>query len=93
VASQVSEHASVELAGWDPVLSDADLKAALEEANVPQATSEAIVHEHEIVPLQALRVALAVDGGVAPLALFFAGRVLAKQPTLGTTRAPRGQTT
>jgi hypothetical protein len=60
VPQRVKSEAPVKLAAGIPFVSDAQLRAALEEAGVPQDTANAIVDENSKARLDALRAALAV---------------------------------
>ena len=80
VPSRVSEQASVQLASGLPFLSDADLRAALEDAHVSDKTTDAIVAENSKARLEALQAALAVVALVALLGLFCAGPIPNTQP-------------
>ena len=80
VPQRVSDQATVQLAGGIPFISDADLQAALDDAHVTKSTADAIVKENSTARLDALRASLAVVGGVALLALFFAGGIPTRQP-------------
>jgi len=80
VPQRVSDQATVQLAGGIPFISDADLQVALDDAHVTKSTADAIVKENSTARLDALRASLAVVGGVALLALFFAGGIPTRQP-------------
>lgn len=60
VPHEVSSKAQVELSAGIPFISDADLKAALQEANVAPATADAVVEENAQSRIEGLRAALAV---------------------------------
>jgi MFS family permease len=60
VPERVSSQAQVKLAGGIPFVSDAQLRAALDEAHVPRDTANAIVDENSKARLDGLRAALAV---------------------------------
>ena len=75
VPDEVKSKASVELASGIPFISDTDLTKALEEANVPTATADAIVQENSDARLVGLRSALSVVALFAIIALFFSGRI------------------
>jgi MFS family permease len=81
VPNRVATNASTELVGGIPFVSDADLRAALDEAHVRPKTADAIVAENADARLEALQAALAVVGAVALLALFLTGGVPREQPT------------
>jgi MFS family permease len=80
VPAEVKSKAGVELAAGVPFVSDADLRAALEEAAVPPKTADAIVEENATARLYGLRLSLSVLAVVALMALFFARRIPTKQP-------------
>jgi MFS family permease len=80
VPSRVSEQATTELAGGIAFISDADLKAALDDAHVSRRTTDAIVAENSNARLDALQAALAVVALVALIGLFFSGGVPREQP-------------
>jgi MFS family permease len=80
VPSTVASQASTQLAGGAPFISDSDLKAALEKANVPPETANAIVEENENARLTGLRVAISVLAVIALIALFFSTRLPDVQP-------------
>lgn len=75
VPAEVASRAQVELAGGVPFISDAQLEEALQAANVPPDTADAIVEENEEARIQALRISLAVVALFALLAMFFTSRI------------------
>ena len=75
VPASVTENAEVQLAAGVPFVSDKDLSAALEEANVPQATADAIVDENTAARVRALQVSFALLALFAVAALPVAGRL------------------
>jgi MFS family permease len=81
VSTRVSDQASVRLANGIPFVSDADLKAALEEARIPPGQVDEIVEVNSNARLEALQASLLVIAGVALLALFCAGGIPTRQPT------------
>jgi len=85
VPPQVATQANVELAGGIPFISDADLDAALTQAGVDPALSQAVLDENEQARLDGLRTALAALALMALIGLFFSGRIPTEQPgsTLG----------
>jgi MFS family permease len=85
VPPQVATQANVELAGGIPFISDADLDAALTQAGVDPAVSQAVLDENEQARLDGLRTALAALALMALIGLFFSGRIPTEQPgsTLG----------
>jgi MFS family permease len=80
VPSRVSEKATTELAGGIPFISDADLRAALDDAHVSKSTADAIVDENSTARLEALQAALGIVAFVALLGLFMAGGIPKEQP-------------
>jgi MFS family permease len=85
VPTQAKSKATVELAGGVPFISDAELKKALEAANVPAPTAAAIVDENTTARLRGLRVSLSVLALIALVALFFSRGVPTRQPALAPT--------
>jgi MFS family permease len=75
VPEAVVSEAEVELSSGIPFVSDDDLRAALEEADVPPETADAIVDENSDARLVALRMSLGVLALVALVALFFSRRL------------------
>jgi MFS family permease len=93
VPPSVRERADVQLASGVPFLSNADLRAALDDAGVESGAAAAIVDENSKARLTALRGALAVVAIVAALALFFSGGIPTRQPGAAPAvaeRAPPG---
>jgi EmrB/QacA subfamily drug resistance transporter len=86
VPDEVAEQASVELAPGVPFISDADLEAALEDAGVDQATSEAIVEVNGQARVDGLRASLVLLALVGVIALFFTRRIPTGQPGDGASR-------
>jgi hypothetical protein len=81
IPSSVKSQAQVELAGGVAFISDADLEAALDEANVDPATSDAALEAYgEAARVDGLRAALAIPAVLALSALFFAQRIPTTQP-------------
>ena len=80
VPPQVATQANVELAGGIPFISDADLDAALTQAGVDPALSQAVLDENEQARLDGLRTALAALALIALIGLFFSGRIPKQQP-------------
>jgi MFS family permease len=75
IPKELSAQANVELSAGIPFVSDADLNAALQKADVPPATAEAIVHENAQSRINGLRAALAVLGLVALVAVALTRRL------------------
>jgi MFS family permease len=80
IPSNVKAEAEVELAGGVAFISDADLEAALDEANVDPATSDAALEDYGEARIDGLRSALAILAVLALGALFFAQRIPTTQP-------------
>ncbi len=80
VPEQVKSHASTELAGGVPFVSDAQLRAGLQQAGVGLQASDAIVHENELARLNGLRTALSVLAVIALIALVFSRGIPTEQP-------------
>jgi len=80
VPAEVSAKANVELAGGIPFISDADLDAALTQAGVDPAVSQAVLDENEEARLDGLRTALAALALIALIGLFSSGRIPKQQP-------------
>jgi anti-sigma-K factor RskA len=68
------------VAGGVPFISDADLQAALDQADVSEETSTAALEANRQARLDGLRAALVVLALVAVLALFAARRIPTQQP-------------
>ena len=73
--------ADTELASGVPFLSDKDLQAALDKANVPKATADEIVKENANARIDALRSSLSVVALIALIALFTTMTIPRTQPT------------
>jgi len=80
IPEQVSSNAQVKLASGIPFISDQDLRRALQDAEVPAATADAIVAENEQARLAGLRASLAVLALFALLAFIFANGIPTRQP-------------
>jgi MFS family permease len=80
IPKELSSHAQVELSSGIPFVSDADLDAALQKANVPPATADAVVEENAQSRINGLRAALAVLALIALIALALTRRLPAVQP-------------
>ena len=63
-----------------PFISDADLRAALDQADVSEETATAALEANQQARLDGLRAALVVLAVVALLALFSARRIPTRQP-------------
>jgi nucleoid-associated protein YgaU len=80
IPASAKEQAQVELAGGVQFVSDADLEAALEEADVPPATTQATLDAYDDARLAGLRSALAILAALAIVALFFAQSIPTRPP-------------
>jgi len=87
IPENVSSKAQVELAAGIPFVSDKDLKAALDKADVPPQTADEIVNENETARLDGLRAALSVLAVIALIAVFFSRRIPTQQPGASTSNA------
>jgi len=85
IPSSVKSQAQVELAGGVPFISDADLEAALDEANASSETTDAALDAYGDARIAGLRSALAILALLTIVALFLAQRIPVTQPG---TRAP-----
>ncbi len=72
IPASAKEQAQVELAGGVQFVSDADLEAALDEADVPPATTDAALEAYGDARLAGLRSALAILAVLTVVALFLA---------------------
>jgi hypothetical protein len=81
VPASVASKAQTELSNGVPFVSDAQLKKALDKADVSATTSDAIVKENADARIAGLRSSLAVLAGIGLLALFFSRRLPNRQPT------------
>jgi MFS family permease len=80
IPKELSSHAQVELSSGIPFVSDADLNAALQKADVPPATADAVVAENAQSRINGLRAALAVLAFIALIALALTRRLPTVQP-------------
>ncbi len=88
VPPQVSQQASVELAGGIPFLSDADLRAALTKAGASEEVTQAVLDENQQARLDGLRIALAALALIALIGLLFSRRIPTEQPGAAKKRPP-----
>jgi MFS family permease len=88
VPKDLAAQAQVELAGGIPFISDKDLKAALDKAEVPPQTADAIVKENATARIDGLRAALSVLAIIALIAMFFARLLPTQQPSAAPAREP-----
>jgi EmrB/QacA subfamily drug resistance transporter len=80
IPSRVKSQAQVELAGGVPFVSDADLEAALDEANVRSNASDAALDAYRKARIDGLLSSLAILAVLAIGALFFTQRIPKTQP-------------
>jgi Na+/melibiose symporter-like transporter len=80
VPAEVKSRATVELGSGVPFLSDADLKAALQEAGTGATVSQAALDANEDARINGLRAAVAILALAALLAMFFTSRIPNTQP-------------
>ena len=80
IPAEAKQQAQVELAGGVAFVSDADLEAALDDAGVAPATTEATLDAYADARLDGLRAALAILAVLAVLALFLA-QAIPTRPT------------
>jgi EmrB/QacA subfamily drug resistance transporter len=80
IPQQVKSQASVQLAGGVPFLSDADLQAALNDADVSAEVTTAALDVNRHARVAGLRSALAVLALIALLGLFSARRIPSRPP-------------
>jgi len=88
VPQALASKAQVELSSGVPFVSDKDLKAALEKADVPPKTADAVVTENANARITGLRVSLALLAVVALIALFFSRRIPDRQPSVPPVSEP-----
>ncbi|MFL5942510.1 MAG: MFS transporter [Gaiellaceae bacterium] len=80
IPDSVKSQAQVKLGGGVPFISDADLNAALDEANVPPGQSDAAVTAYQDARIAGLESALAVLALAVAIALFLAQKIPTVQP-------------
>lgn len=80
IPAQVKSMASVELQSGAPFLSDAQLKAALDEAGTTTNVAQAALDANADARLDGLRAALAILALTSLLAMFFTHRIPTTQP-------------
>ena len=80
IPKELSSQAQVELSSGIPFVSDADLDAVLQKADVPPATADAVVEENAQSRINGLRAALAVLALIALIALALTRRLPTVQP-------------
>ncbi len=87
VPASVKSQAPVELAGGIPFISDQQLKTALDDANVPPATADAVVAENAKARIDGLRAALSVLALISLVAPLFSRRIPMVQPAAAAAAA------
>jgi EmrB/QacA subfamily drug resistance transporter len=80
IPASVKEQANVQLTGSVPFISDADLNAALDKANVPPAQADAAVAAYQDARIAGLESALAILALASAIALFLAQKIPTRQP-------------
>ena len=80
VPASVASKAQTELSGGIPFLSDADLKTALDDANVPPATADAVVEENAQSRIDGLRAAVSILALLSLVALLFTRGIPTRPP-------------
>ena len=80
IPKELASKAQVELSAGIPFVSDADLTATLQKADVPPAAADAIVDENSQSRINGLRAALAVLALIALIALALTRRLPTVQP-------------
>ena len=80
IPDNLAVNAQTQLASGVPFVSDKELRTALDEANVPSETADAVVDENEQARIAGLRSALAVLALISLLALLFTRGLPTVQP-------------
>jgi MFS family permease len=88
VPDSVVSQAQTQLAGGVPFMSEADVKVALQKANVPPATADEIVKQNEKSQIDGLRAAEAILALLALVALPFTRGIPTVQPGAQATPRP-----
>jgi MFS family permease len=87
VSDELADRAEVELSAGIPFVSDVDLQDALEAADVPADTAEAIAEEYATARLQGLRASLTMLAVIALIAVLFTRRIPMERASPATTTA------
>jgi MFS family permease len=88
VPADLKAKAQTNLSSGVPFLSDKDLEAALNKADVPKATTDAVVKENATARIDALRTSLSVIAIIALAALFFSLSIPSQQPAAARAGPP-----
>jgi MFS family permease len=80
IPPEAKSQAQIELAGGVAFVSDADLEAALDQANVSAATTDEALSAYADARIDGLRSALAILAALTLVALFFTQRIPSVQP-------------
>jgi EmrB/QacA subfamily drug resistance transporter len=80
IPASVKSQAQVKLGGGVPFISDADLNAALDKANVPPEQSDAALTAYQEARISGLQSALAILAIFSVIALFLAQKIPTVQP-------------
>ena len=86
IPAEVKSQAAVKLSGGVPFISDSDLEAALDDAQVDSATSEAALDSYRSARIDGLEMALAILALLTLVALFLAQRIPTVQPGAAVQR-------
>lgn len=89
IPADVKTKATTQLSAGVPFISDSDLKAQLDKANVPAAQADAVLNANSDARLTALRTSLLIVALVAVVALFCTGTIPVK-PAVQTGRGASG---
>jgi hypothetical protein len=88
VPEGLASQAQTELAGGVPFISDDDLEVALEDADVPPETADAVLETNEQGRIDGLRAAVSVLALLALVALLFTGNIPTVQPAAEPRAGP-----
>jgi len=88
IPADVKTQATTQLSAGVPFISDSDLKAELQQADVPSAQADAVLTANSDARLTALRTSLWVVAVVAVAALFFTGLIPVRPPGQPRPGAP-----
>ena len=80
IPPEAKSQAQIELADGVAFVSDADLEAALDQANVSPATTDEALEAYRDARIDGLRLALAILAALTLVALFFTQRIPSVQP-------------